>query len=539
MILVTLGTQKQDFSRLLKYIEESNIKDEIIVQAGYTKFESKKMKIFDFISYEKMEEYIKKADLIITHAGTGSVLTPLKYGKKVIVCSRLSKYGEHVDDHQQQLTEVLSEAGYVLELNENNKLDDLLKKIKTFKPQKYESNNDKFIENLKKEIDSFNKKNKSDIFFIIIVLMILCLGIATIIRKPKEMSLIENRNLAKFENFKLKDFLDGSFQDNLEDALSDQFIGGETIKKTMKKLQNSINALNAPRSVCENEYVSLGGSYYTFNCENYILIDLPVYDNFDNWYIKKRVNEFNSLNKKIDVYYYIINRGFNYNFKDNTITSNLKNFLKDNLVNYKGLDDLKVESFEKYKKFFYKTDHHWNALGSYEGYRDIANMFGFIPKKPKRFVTFEDTIFYGSEARNIAFYDIKEKFSAFEFEYNKHNEYVNGSLLQYGKYPSYFAGIYSNSPLNQYYMDFYGPDVGEVKYDYSNQNKDNLLILSSSFSNPINPLIASHFNKTYIVDLRHYENFIIDDYLKKNDINKVLFIMDYNFIKSSEFEIGE
>ena len=42
MILVTLGTQKQDFSRLLKYIEESNIKDEIIVQAGYTKFKSKK-----------------------------------------------------------------------------------------------------------------------------------------------------------------------------------------------------------------------------------------------------------------------------------------------------------------------------------------------------------------------------------------------------------------------------------------------------------------------------------------------------------------
>lgn len=163
MILVTLGTQKQDFSRLLKYIEESSINDEIIVQAGYTKFNSKKMKIFDFISYEEMNEYIKKADLIITHSGTGSVLTPLKLGKKVIVCSRLSKYGEHVDDHQTQLTEVLVEAGYVLELNENNRLDDLLKKIKTFKPQKYESNNDKFIEKLKKEIDGYNKKNRSEV----------------------------------------------------------------------------------------------------------------------------------------------------------------------------------------------------------------------------------------------------------------------------------------------------------------------------------------------------------------------------------------
>ena len=51
MILVKLGTQHQDFKRLLDYIENSNINDEIIVQAGHTKYESKKMKIFDFQTY--------------------------------------------------------------------------------------------------------------------------------------------------------------------------------------------------------------------------------------------------------------------------------------------------------------------------------------------------------------------------------------------------------------------------------------------------------------------------------------------------------
>ena len=49
MILVTLGTQHQEFTRLLDYIEKSKIKDKIIVQAGYTKYKSKKMKMFDFI----------------------------------------------------------------------------------------------------------------------------------------------------------------------------------------------------------------------------------------------------------------------------------------------------------------------------------------------------------------------------------------------------------------------------------------------------------------------------------------------------------
>ena len=154
MILVTLGTQKEQFTRLLDYIENSKIKDEIIVQAGHTKYKSKKMKIFDFIPYEKMSEYIDKADLIITHSGTGSVLMPLKKDKKVIVCSRLSKYGEHVDDHQKQLTEVFKDEGYVLELDENISLDKLMKEIKDFKPKKYKSNTKKFIETLKAEIDN-------------------------------------------------------------------------------------------------------------------------------------------------------------------------------------------------------------------------------------------------------------------------------------------------------------------------------------------------------------------------------------------------
>lgn len=152
MILVTLGTQKEQFTRLLDYIEKSKIKDKIIVQAGHTKYKSKKMEIIDFIPYEKMDQYIDEADIVITHSGTGSVLMPLKKGKKVIVCARLSKYEEHVDDHQVELLEVFKEEGYVLELSEENNLDEIIDDIKKFKPKKYTSNTENFIEQLKKEI---------------------------------------------------------------------------------------------------------------------------------------------------------------------------------------------------------------------------------------------------------------------------------------------------------------------------------------------------------------------------------------------------
>lgn len=153
MILVTLGTQKQSFNRLLDMIEKSNINDKIIVQAGYTKYKSKKMKMLDFVDYQEMDKLIKQADLIITHGGTGSIVTAIKQGKKVIACPRLKKYGEHVDDHQKQIVDIFSEVGYILKLDENDDLDELVQKIQTKKMIPFKSNTTNFINNLKKEIE--------------------------------------------------------------------------------------------------------------------------------------------------------------------------------------------------------------------------------------------------------------------------------------------------------------------------------------------------------------------------------------------------
>ena len=82
MILVTLGTQDKSFERLLKAIdkeiEKGNIKDKVVVQAGYTKYKSKNMEIFKSVSNDRLEELMDEASLIITHGGVGSILTASK-----------------------------------------------------------------------------------------------------------------------------------------------------------------------------------------------------------------------------------------------------------------------------------------------------------------------------------------------------------------------------------------------------------------------------------------------------------------------------
>ncbi len=158
MILVTLGTQDKPFTRLLdsvqKEIDNGNIKDKVIVQAGYTKYNSDEMEIFDLIDRDKFSELIKSCDLLITHGGVGSILTGLKNNKKLIVCPRLAKYHEHMNDHQIQIVDRFYEEGYILRYNDGDNLADVLKQSDNFKPKKFKSNTDKFISIIENYIDN-------------------------------------------------------------------------------------------------------------------------------------------------------------------------------------------------------------------------------------------------------------------------------------------------------------------------------------------------------------------------------------------------
>ena len=126
MIFVTLGTQDKSFDRLLKAIDKEiktgTIKDKVIVQAGYTKYESKNMEIFDLVDSEEFDKLVDKCDLLITHAGVGSILSAVKKGKKVICVPRLKEYKEHTNNHQKQIAQEFEKEGYILALTDVNQL---------------------------------------------------------------------------------------------------------------------------------------------------------------------------------------------------------------------------------------------------------------------------------------------------------------------------------------------------------------------------------------------------------------------------------
>ena len=161
MVLVLLGTQNNSFHRLLeevqKCIDKKIITEKVVVQAGATKFESKDMEIFGLISSEKLNEYIKQANYVITHGGVGSIITCLKMGKKVIAVPRHHKYGEHVNDHQLQIIQTFDGQGFIKGLCEVEDLEKAIKELENFEPQSFTSNTQNVINLVENYIDNDKK----------------------------------------------------------------------------------------------------------------------------------------------------------------------------------------------------------------------------------------------------------------------------------------------------------------------------------------------------------------------------------------------
>ncbi|MDF9824974.1 UDP-N-acetylglucosamine transferase subunit ALG13 [Breznakia sp. PF5-3] len=157
MIFVTLGTQDKSFVRLLKeidkLIDDGIINDEVVVQSGYTKYNSKNMKILDFIPFDEFNTYLEKSNYIITHGGVGSILTSITMDKKVIAVSRLKEFNEHENNHQVEIVSRFNDMRYILGCLQVKDINDAVLKIESFVPQPYRSNNEQFCNQIAEEID--------------------------------------------------------------------------------------------------------------------------------------------------------------------------------------------------------------------------------------------------------------------------------------------------------------------------------------------------------------------------------------------------
>ena len=113
---VTVGNGTQPFQRLFSALSEiiAQLPQPIVIQAGHNIVDMPGCIVFDFVSQEQFEQLIDDHELIISHAGVGSILTALERGRKpVVVPRRCGVYAEIINDHQITLVTELADLGLI------------------------------------------------------------------------------------------------------------------------------------------------------------------------------------------------------------------------------------------------------------------------------------------------------------------------------------------------------------------------------------------------------------------------------------------
>jgi UDP-N-acetylglucosamine transferase subunit ALG13 len=119
MILVTVGTEKYPFNRLMIWIDLlinhgflDVEQEEIIVQYGNSTILPMGVKVYQLVPEGEFSRLLKKARLVIAHCGEGTMDLLTELEKPFILVPRQHHFGEHLDDHQIELGNALKNLGF-------------------------------------------------------------------------------------------------------------------------------------------------------------------------------------------------------------------------------------------------------------------------------------------------------------------------------------------------------------------------------------------------------------------------------------------
>jgi len=122
------------FDRLARAVDELQgsrlVEEDFFVQLGSCTYEPLHARFERFLSFGDVCENIRRASVVITHAGAGSTLVCIQQGKYPIMVPRLARFGEIVDDHQVPFARRLSEGNVALAVGDTTQLGEAIASVR-------------------------------------------------------------------------------------------------------------------------------------------------------------------------------------------------------------------------------------------------------------------------------------------------------------------------------------------------------------------------------------------------------------------------
>ncbi len=160
LLFATVGATLP-FDRLVNLIDSAKasgaISESVIVQIGEGGREPDGMDVFETLPFDKVKAILRRASIVVCHGGTGSLITALREGCKVIAVPRRFDRGEHYDDHQSEITEVFRDRGLIQIADTPEELETALKHARASLPVRATTDPSELIDHLKQWIAQSRK----------------------------------------------------------------------------------------------------------------------------------------------------------------------------------------------------------------------------------------------------------------------------------------------------------------------------------------------------------------------------------------------
>ena len=409
-----------------------------------------------------------------------------------------------------------------------------------------------------------NKKSKIEFLNIFIFLSLIYIFTIFNFLAPnnKTISDAENRTLAQKPVYSFDTLLSGKYFRGFEDFFTDHFFNRENLAQISKKI-TSLKGIKREEEVflVDFEGQNVGGIETNESGEkpkdtnaeastkgNLLILNDTVMElyKFNREKAKLYANMINTVSRKLgeDVKVYSllapIQIEFLTNEKYKDLSDSQLNAIKfvndnfsDNIISVDAYTPIK-EHIDEY--VYYRTDHHWTALGAYYGYMGFADSAGLETVSLDSYKSNEagDYLGYISSVNpsetvnnnpdNVVYYIPPVKTDMKVFYYDKETgekNFYNGDVIN-KKYVF----------LDQKYGIFLGGDfaLGIIKTNAETDKE--IMVIKDSYGNALVPFLTPHYSEIYVVDPRHYKESIVN-LVNENEIGEVLLL---NYILTTNFD---
>lgn len=138
LLFATVGATLP-FDRLVDSVAELKaqgvITEDVVIQTGIGGHKPDGMKSVETLSFDEIQTLLRDAEFVVCHGGTGSLITALRQGCRVIAMPRLMEKGEHYDNHQAEITSAFAARGLLAVANSTEELAEALRTVRSREPR--------------------------------------------------------------------------------------------------------------------------------------------------------------------------------------------------------------------------------------------------------------------------------------------------------------------------------------------------------------------------------------------------------------------